>query len=76
MSQFRDGSFGRLSSQDGGIPVYCKTVLTPDIFLGAGGLSVGSALVGVDMALDSRHALNSGVTIFCAVCLFLLCRPP
>lgn len=30
ISQFRDGSFGRLSSHEGGMPVYCSTVFMPD----------------------------------------------
>jgi hypothetical protein len=30
MSQFLEGSFGRLSSQEGGIPVYLRTVFSPD----------------------------------------------
>lgn len=47
MSQFLDGSFGRLSSHDGGMPVYLRTVLTPDCLAGSEGgfVMVGSAMV-------------------------------
>lgn len=34
ISQFLDGSFGRLSIQDGGMPVYLSIVLTPDVLTG------------------------------------------
>lgn len=34
MSQLRDGSRGRLSSHDGGIPVYSRAVRKPDFFRG------------------------------------------
>ena len=37
ISQFLEGSFGRLSSHEGGIPVYLKTVRTPDCLGGNGG---------------------------------------
>ena len=40
MSQLREGSEGRLSSQEGGMPVYCRTMRTPD----CGDLGVGNAL--------------------------------
>ena len=40
MSQLREGRLGRLSSHDGGIPVYCRTVFTPD----CGGFGVGKTL--------------------------------
>jgi hypothetical protein len=34
MSQLRDGSRGRLSSHDGGIPVYSRAVRKPDLLRG------------------------------------------
>ncbi len=34
ISQFLDGSFGRLSIQDGGMPVYLSIVLIPDFLTG------------------------------------------
>ena len=34
MSQLRDGSLGRLSSQDGGIPVNSRAVRNPDFLRG------------------------------------------
>jgi hypothetical protein len=34
MSQLRDGSRGRLSSHDGGIPVYSRAVRKPDFLCG------------------------------------------
>ena len=38
MSQFREGSLGRLESHDWGIPVYFKAALMPDSWAwGAGG---------------------------------------
>ena len=40
ISQFREGRLGRLSSHEGGIPVYWRTVLKPD----CGGLGVGNLL--------------------------------
>lgn len=40
MSQFREGSLGRFSNQDGGIPVYCRTLFIPeDVEDVAGGTS-------------------------------------
>ena len=36
INQFREGSLGFLSSHEGGIPVYRKTVFTPDCFGGSG----------------------------------------
>lgn len=38
MSQFREGSLGRLSSHEGGIPVYCRTVFTPESGRFVGGI--------------------------------------
>jgi hypothetical protein len=34
ISQFLEGSLGLLSSHDGGIPVYRRIVLTPDLLMG------------------------------------------
>jgi hypothetical protein len=39
MSQLRDGSRGRLSSKDGGIPVNSRAVRKPDFLRGGGGSS-------------------------------------
>jgi len=48
MSQFREGSFGRLSRSEGGIPVYRSTVRIPDCFGGrAGGWSTGRGSMSV-----------------------------
>ena len=33
ISQFREGSLGRLSSHEGGIPVYWRAALIPDMGL-------------------------------------------
>lgn len=41
ISQFREGSFGRLSNQEAGIPVYCKAVLNPESLLGSIGADGG-----------------------------------
>lgn len=41
MSQFREGSLGRLSSHEVGIPVYRRTIFTPDM-RGGGGFGAGS----------------------------------
>lgn len=52
ISQFREGSLGRFSSQEGGIPVYSRAVRTPDLgFIGGGGGGGGAgvALEEVDM---------------------------
>jgi hypothetical protein len=37
MSQFREGSFGRLESHEGGIPVNLRTERMPEIVSPAGG---------------------------------------
>ena len=45
ISQFLDGSLGLLSSHEGGIPVYCKTVFMPERVRFVGGTVVSPALV-------------------------------
>lgn len=37
MSQLREGSFGRLSSQEAGMPVYLRAVRIPEGFFGVTG---------------------------------------
>lgn len=51
-SQFLDGSFGLLSSHDGGIPVYFSIVLTPDCLVGCAWGAEDVSVDGVD--IDSR----------------------
>lgn len=37
ISQFREGSFGRFSSHEGGIPVYSRADRRPEFCFGMGG---------------------------------------
>ena len=58
MSQLREGSFGRLSNQLGGMPVYCRAIRNPlfaFLSTGAGAVDVagdGSALAGGELIRD------------------------
>lgn len=52
ISQFLDGSFGLLSSHDGGIPVYLSIVLTPDCLVDCAWGAEDVSAEGVD--IDSQ----------------------
>lgn len=50
MSQFREGSLGLLSSHEGGMPVYCKTVFMPEI-----GRFVGKVVLSPPLEFIARN---------------------
>jgi hypothetical protein len=57
MSQLRDGSFGRLESHEGGIPVYWRTVRMPD--LGGGDDEDEAELMPALQGVRSRKIENN-----------------
>lgn len=61
MSQLRDGSFGRLSSQEVGSPVYLRAVRIPDDFCGATG---GFSTLFSDMPKTEQEKQNKNVGNF------------
>lgn len=54
MSQFRDGSLGRFSNQEGGIPVCSKAALTPDFGGTGGSLVFGRESAFCELMLNAR----------------------
>ena len=57
MSQFREGSFGRLLNHDGGMPVYSRADLIPDFCCGRGGV-VDPEVVPLLVLMRGKFSVN------------------